>query len=73
MTLLDQEYVVDLGNGRQLRCPAYPEPCSYVRITQDGEEDCYWDWQEWSLDPQVVMGAILVSMRYMVTLTRTTD
>ena len=46
---------------------------SYVRITQDGEEDCYWDWQEWSRDPQGVLGATLVSMRSMVTLTRATD
>jgi hypothetical protein len=52
------EAVIALPNGQELRCPAFPAPCEYVRITANGEELLYWDCAEWGLDPRGVMGAI---------------
>jgi hypothetical protein len=52
------ETVIALPNGQELRCPAYPAACDYVRITANGEELLYWDCAEWGLDPRGVMGAI---------------
>lgn len=60
---IDTEYgdecVVKLSNGREMRTPAYPEDCSYVRIVQEGFELAYWVSDEWADDPEVVMGAII--------------
>lgn len=53
------ECVVRIANGRELRSPAYPAACEYVRITSAGYEIAYWDHQEWRHDPQVVMGALI--------------
>lgn len=40
--------------------PAYPQPCTYVRIVDlDGNELAYWDMQEWVDEPEQVMGAIM--------------
>ncbi|MGG5810891.1 hypothetical protein [Falsiroseomonas sp. CW058] len=60
----DDEAVVDPGEGRQMRCPASPDPCSYVRITQEVEADltvelAYWTSDEWRESPEEVMGAII--------------
>ena len=60
---LDVEYgdeaVITLANGRDIRCPAWPEPCSYVRVTQAGCELGYWVDAEWAQAPAEVMGAVL--------------
>lgn len=60
---LDTEYgeeaVIALANGREIRCPAHPEPCSYVRVMQAGCELGYWVETEWASTPDEVMGAIL--------------
>ena len=54
------ECVLELANGNALRCPAYPAPCSYVRVTnREGQETSYWDRDEWERAPEEVMGAIL--------------
>ena len=64
---LDVEYgeecVVKLPSGRELRTPAYPEECSYVRIVQQGYELAYWVSDEWADDPECVMGAIVGCMK----------
>lgn len=57
------ECVVKLANGRELRTPAYPEDCSYVRITHNGYEIAYWISDEWAEDPEIVMGAIVGCMQ----------
>jgi hypothetical protein len=54
-----EECVLPLVNGREIRCPAYPEPCTYVRIVDCGYELAYWVSDEWGSDPMEVMGAIL--------------
>jgi hypothetical protein len=60
----EQESVLPiLGTGREIRCPAYPAECDYVRIVIDGFELAYWDKAEWSLAPAEVMGAILGAAR----------
>jgi hypothetical protein len=60
---LDNEYgnetVIALANGREMHCPAHPEECDYVRITQGGYELAYWTSEEWAEDPKVVMGALI--------------
>lgn len=53
------ESVIPLPNGREIRMPAYPAPCTYVRVTEAGAEKGYWDEAEWSVDPAGVMGAIM--------------
>lgn len=55
----DNESVIWLKHGRAIRCPAFPEPCSYVRITQDNFEIAYWTSEEWKDMPEDVMGALL--------------
>lgn len=58
------ESSVALPGGWELRCPAYPEECSYVRIlNRDGREVGYWNEDEWRLDPAEVMGAIVGAMK----------
>ena len=42
-----------------LVCPAFTEPCSYLRLVIDKIESGYWNWEEWKDDPQVVIGAIM--------------
>lgn len=53
------ECVVKLRNGKELRTPAYPEECDYVRFVQDGYELVYWSQTEWQEQPAEVMGAIV--------------
>lgn len=55
----ENECVIDVIGGIELRCPAYPEPCSYVRVLQAGFEIGYWTAEEWQRDPEDVMGALL--------------
>lgn len=51
------------NSGREIRCPAYPEECSYVRVCErDGTEVAYWnvdEWAEGATQGAEVMGAIL--------------
>jgi hypothetical protein len=56
----NHECAIQLRDGREIRCPAYPEPCTYVRIVnQAGAEQCYWNCKEWRTAPEEVMGAIM--------------
>lgn len=57
-----EECVIALISGREIRCPASPKDCSYVRITAPGIiplELGYWSSDEWGEAPAEVMGAIL--------------
>lgn len=61
---LDNEYGKELaipvqGCWRQIRCPAYPQECDYVRVVVDGYEVAYWTSEEWQESPKLVMGAFL--------------
>ena len=44
---------------REIRFPAYPDECDYVRITVQGFEIAYWVSDEWKEAPIEVMGAIM--------------
>jgi hypothetical protein len=53
--------------GYEVRVPAFPQTCSYVRIVRYVNdrpvEECYWDQAEWQDDPSLdafgaIMGAI---------------
>lgn len=62
------ECVLPVGDGqRQLRCPAYPANCDYVRITtiiaNQVVEVAYWVSDEWQDDPTTVMGAIIGALK----------
>lgn len=59
----EEETVVPLEGGRELRCPAYPAECDYVRICLGGIEIAYWISDEWVTDGTGVMGAIVGAMR----------
>lgn len=64
---LDNDYgsecCVPLANGRELRSPAFPEECSYVRVVKDGLELAYWTDDEFRDQAAEVMGALVGSMR----------
>ena len=47
-----------LGSAMQICSPAYPKPCSYVRILVDGYEIAYWASDEWRNAPEGLLGAI---------------
>lgn len=47
-----------IGSIRQIRTPAHPAECDYVRVLVDGLEIAYWSSDEWADDPMTVMGAI---------------
>ena len=53
------ECVVHLENGRQLRTPAYPALCSYIRVMDCGYELAFWDCDEFGSDPACVLGALM--------------
>lgn len=47
-------------NGFQLRTPAYPSECDYVRVCDPlGREIAYWSSAEWQQAPEEVMGAVM--------------
>lgn len=54
-----EETVVELCNGKQLRCPANPASCSYIRVVIDGFETAFWSDDEFELDTAVVMGSLM--------------
>jgi hypothetical protein len=47
------------SGGREIRFPAYPAPCTYVRVCQAGFELAYWSAEEFREEPQIVLGAFL--------------
>jgi hypothetical protein len=49
--------------GVELRCPAYPGGCSYVRLCDSRGEFAYWDVAEWAESPEEVMGAIIGALK----------
>jgi hypothetical protein len=54
-----KENTVPLKNGREIRWPASPQSCTYVRVVQAGFELAYWtcdDEHHWFED---VMGSFL--------------
>ncbi len=53
------ECVVITQSGRELRSPLFPEPCSYVRVVQQGFELGYWNSDEWREAPEEVIGAVV--------------
>jgi len=57
------ETVIPLNHGYELCCESAddnPKGTNYVRvIDKNGEEEVYWDSQEWKDEPEVVMGAIM--------------
>lgn len=62
-TTYDNESSIQMAGTIQIRCPAYPEACDYVRLVDtglgDGVELMYWTADEWQAEPHEVMGAIL--------------
>jgi len=52
------ECVSRTTEGVEVRCPAWPKPCTYVRMCQGGFEIGYWRSQEWRDRPEDVAGAI---------------
>jgi hypothetical protein len=52
-----------VGTGREIRCPAAPAPCEYVRVVVDGLEIAYWHEDEWARAPAEVMGAFIGAAR----------
>ena len=55
-----EEAQIRTENGITMAVPAFPAPCSYVRLLgEGGEELAYWDHQEWRDEPEEVMGAIM--------------
>lgn len=65
--------IEDAGNVSKVLVPAYPHPCSYVRITVNGVERHYWDSEEWSECPEEVMGAIMGAIGWIVKKDRSID
>lgn len=53
------ECILRTPSGRELRCPAHPEPCHYVRVCEGGFEIAYWNMDELREDPEEVMAAIM--------------
>jgi len=55
----EDECVIPLQNGRELRTDAFPHGCSYIRVTQNGVELAYWNTEEIQEDISETLGAIL--------------
>jgi hypothetical protein len=56
----EEEIAILAHSGFYLKCPAFPQDCDYVRITDPlGREIAYWVSDEWRESPAEVMGAIL--------------
>ena len=54
------ECVVETGlPGVDLRCPAFPAPCTYVRIVREGVEVAFYEAAEWKRSPDDVMQVLL--------------
>lgn len=60
----DEECVVKpTCSMRDLHTPAFPQPCSYVRVLVGGLEVAYWNADEIGEDPDGVMGAIVGALK----------
>lgn len=57
------ECVIATHSGRELRSPADPQSCDYLRVTQHGFELAYWTSDEWREDPEV-LGAIMGCLKH---------
>lgn len=57
------ECVVLTHSGREIRCPAYPESCTYFRIVDQGFELAYWSIDEVAESPAEVLGAIMGGLK----------
>ncbi len=54
------ECVIHVIGGKELRSPAFPGECDYVRVVDDdGEELGYWHADEFAEDPQDTLGALM--------------
>ncbi|MBK6616673.1 hypothetical protein [Ottowia sp.] len=58
----EQEIVIQLANGRELRSRCTDAGCDYVRICIGGLELAYWVEDEWQQAPAEVMGALIGAM-----------
>lgn len=58
-----EECCLDCSSGRQIRTPAYPSECTYVRVVIDGFELAYWNSSEVAEDAADVMGALIGSAK----------
>lgn len=58
----DDEVVIQLANGRELRSRCTDAGCDYVRICIGGLELAYWVEDEWQQAPAEVMGALIGAM-----------
>lgn len=57
---MENEAVVYLVNGLELRSPSFPAPCEYLRVVDaGGTEVVYYDQNEFAEDPTEVMGALM--------------
>jgi len=57
------ECIVLTHSGREIRCPAYPESCTYFRIVEQGFELAYWSIDEVAEAPAEVLGAIMGGLK----------
>ena len=57
---MENEAVVYLISGMELRCPAAPAPCEYVRVVDaGGNEVVYYDQNEFTENAAEVLGALM--------------
>ena len=59
-----EECVVTTHSGREIRSPAFPDPCDYIRITQHGFELAFWTSSEWKESPEEVIGVIMGALHH---------
>ena len=59
------EAVVKLSNGLELRCPAYPARCEYVRVTTANgiNEIVYYDELEFEEDAAGTLGSLMGALK----------
>ena len=63
-----EECVIAYNAKYEVRVPAYPAKCDYVRILMMGQhgsmlEKFYWDKNEWAEHPDGVMGAVMGAVK----------
>lgn len=69
----DEECVILTHSGRELRTPALPESCSYIRVTQQGFELAYWNSDEITESSEDVIGALIGALKNNVEAPATED
>lgn len=56
----DDECVILLDDGKEIRCPAFPAECEYVRVVSPGGDEIgYWHYNEFEEDARDVLGALM--------------